>query len=165
MKRSLMLLALVSMVTGCDYANPFSDEPTELIPFRTVATTAHLFQPNTPLSTALRTEAEVEALLAEYPRVEWADGTGGTFVMPFPNVDYATDTALLIAVGKGPSSTTVRVDSVVADGSRTTAYATVVVSCISTLDEVNPTVIVAVEGAGQDVEFAPLATEPSSCPE
>lgn len=166
---TLSLAALV-FLTACDTTAPVIREA---VPFR-VLSTSDLFEPFIyqdggdsevvpAVSVALTSEAEEAAFLASYPRRQyWVDGTD--LVVPFPDVDYATTTALVVALGTtGSGSISVRLDSVIAGGSRSVAYTTKVSPCIGTRDVVNPSVVGVVDGPSREVTFAPTATERRSC--
>lgn len=172
-----LLAGLVLLLTGCDTAGPVvraAPPVGEPVPFR-VFRTGGLFADAVrnddftstlvpPASVALRSEAEEEAFLEGYPRdPHWTDA-GGPFYNPFPDVDYGSETAVVIALGStGSGSIWVRLDSVVAVGAKATAYSTVVVPCLQTRDVANPSVVAAVEGPGREVDFAPQATERLPC--
>ncbi|WP_424522273.1 hypothetical protein [Rubrivirga sp.] len=147
----------------------------EPVPFRVLLQSGGFFEeyastpdgggePVPPASVALSSEAEEEAFLDGYPRNPyWIDG-GGPFYEPFPDVDYAAETAVVVALGTaGSGSVLVRVDSVVSDGRRARVFSTTVLPCLGTRDVANPAAIVALQGERWDVRFEGRQVERQDC--
>ena len=166
--RALPLVALL-LLAACDTTAP---AVLEAVPFQTLST-GGLFEPidyrdpdtpaAPPVSVSLTSGAEEAAFLASYPRKRRWLGDGVQRFAPFPDVDYSTSTALVIAQGLSGPGLTIRLDSVVSDGRRTTVYTTHVVRCVLSRYFENPSLVAAVEGVGLDLEVAPPAEERPPC--
>lgn len=171
-QRIALLLCLSLATSACDTTAPAAQEE---VPFRLLLQSSHFFEvasvltpegvmESVPASVALKSGAEEAEFLRNYSRNPYWTDAGGPFYEPFLNVNYGTETAVVVALGmSGSGSVSVRVDSVVSDGRRATVYTTTVLPCGGTADMANPAVIVALEGGGRTVDFAETAVERSPC--
>ena len=159
-----LLILVLAAFTGCDATEPVSRDP---VPFRVLLQSGDFFEEGEgvpPASIALRSEAEEQAFLADYPRTPFWTSDGGPFLPPFPEVDYSTETAVVLALGPKPvGNISVRLDSIVVEGNSAVVYATAVNPCMQQRSMANPAVVVAAEGAGREITFAPLGEEDERC--
>ena len=131
--------------------------------YRVALQSGRLFEPHRrgarawPVRGVLHSWEEERAFLERHPRTQfWTSRSWGAITRPFPLIEYATETAVVLSLGgRGSGSIRVQVDSVVAVAGVARVYATETAPCIRTMDVSHPAVVLALKGSW-DVAFMPL---------